>query len=286
MYINDMGEKIVYDNWGFSPSSKFFDLAQFGITNPNPRYYISYYPIIGTRRCYYVFEYVISGAGYIEMNGEKIRVEAGDFYFYHKNAKLTYYSDPDDPYKKVWVNVRGTLVDSLVDSFGLGMFIHKKMNCEDIFRELHSLLEPAGNSPEPETMRRAARIIYRLIDMAANEKQLFGTTTRASSAERIRGFLDAHLMRGVTLREVAAANYISEMHAIRVFSEEYGMTPMKYHRERRLAEAKELLASGSMTIKEVSDAFGYSDRRHFTSVFRREYGMTPAEYLRSLGRDK
>lgn len=148
MYINDMGEKIVYDNWGFSPSSEFFDLAQFGITNPNPRYYISYYPIIGTRRCYYVFEYVISGAGYIEMNGEKIRVEAGDFYFYHKNAKLTYYSDPDDPYKKVWVNVRGTLVDSLVDSFGLGMFIHKKMNCEDIFRELHSLLEPAGNSPE------------------------------------------------------------------------------------------------------------------------------------------
>ena len=126
MYINDMGEKIVYDNWGFSPSSEFFDLAQFGITNPNPRYYISYYPIIGTRRCYYVFEYVISGAGYIEMNGEKIRVEAGDFYFYHKNAKLTYYSDPDDPYKKVWVNVRGTLVDSLVDSFGLGMFIHKK----------------------------------------------------------------------------------------------------------------------------------------------------------------
>lgn len=84
------------------------------------------------------------------------------------------------------------------------MFIHKKMNCEDIFRELHSLLEPAGNSPEPETMRRAARIIYRLIDMAANEKQLFGTTTRASSAERIRGFLDAHLMHGVTLREVAA----------------------------------------------------------------------------------
>lgn len=261
MYINDMGEKIVYDNWGFSPSSEFFDLAQFGITNPTPRYYISYYPIIGTRRCYYVFEYVISGAGYIEMNGEKIRVEAGDFYFYHKNAKLTYYSDPDDPYKKVWVNVRGTLVDSLVDSFGLGMFIHKKMNCEDIFRELHSLLEPAGNSPEPETMRRTARIIYRLIDMAANEKQLFGTTTRASSAERIRGFLDAHLMHGVTLREVAAANYISEMHAIRVFSDEYGMTPMKYHRERRLAEAKEFLASGSMTIKEVSDAFGYSDRR-------------------------
>ena len=286
MYINDRLEKIVFDDPGMPQPNEFFDLCLSGITNPNPQYLVSYFPIIGTRYCYYVFEYVLSGAGYIEMNDEKIRVEAGDFYFYHKNAKLTYYPDPDDPYKKVWVNVRGTLVDSLVDSFGLGMFIHKKMNCEDVFRELHSLLEPAGNSPEPETMRRAARIIYRLIDMAANEKQLFGTTTRASSAERIRGFLDAHLMRGVTLREVAAANYISEMHAIRVFSEEYGMTPMKYHRERRLAEAKELLASGGMTIKDVSDAFGYSDRRHFTSVFRREYGMTPAEYLRSLGRDE
>ena len=160
------------------------------------------------------------------------------------------------------------------------------MNCEDTFRELHSLLEPVGNNPEAGTLRAAARIIYRLVDMAADEKQLFGTVTPSTPAERVRGFLDAHLMRGVSLREVAAANYISEMHAIRVFTEKYGMTPMKYHREKRLAEAKELLTSGAMTIKEVSDAFGYSDRRHFTCVFRREYGMTPAEYLRSLGRDE
>lgn len=286
MYINEANEKIIFDSLGDKSPNDFFTIQMSGVTNPNPDYRHTYVGVPDALYGYYVFEYVVSGVGYIEMNDEKLRIEAGDFYYYHKYAKLSYHSDRDDPYKKLWVNVRGTLVDSLVDSFGLGMFIHKKMNCEDIFRELHSLLEPAGNSPEPETMRRAARIIYRLIDMAANEKQLFGTTTRASSAERIRGFLDAHLMRGVTLREVAAANYISEMHAIRVFSDEYGMTPMKYYRERRLAEAKEFLASGSMTIKEVSDAFGYSDRRYFTSVFRREYGMTPAEYLRSLGRDK
>lgn len=286
MYINEANEKIIFDSYGAKSPNDFFKILMSGITTPNPEYHHNYVGVPDLRYGCYVFEYVVSGAGYIEMNDEKIRVGAGDFYYYHKNAKLYYYADRDDPYKKLWVNVRGTLVDSLVDSFGLGMFIKKKMNCEDTFRELHSLLEPTGNFPDPETMRAAARIIYRLIDMAANEKQLFGTLTPSTPAERVRGFLDAHLMRGVSLREVAAANYISEMHAIRVFTEKYGMTPMKYHRERRLAEAKELLASGTMTIKEVSDAFGYSDRRHFTSVFRREYGMTPAEYLRSLGRNE
>ncbi len=286
MYINEANEKIIFDSLGVKSPNDFFTIQMSGVTNPNPDYRHTYVGVPDALYGYYVFEYVVSGVGYIEMNDEKLHIEAGDFYYYHKYAKLSYHSDRDDPYKKLWVNVRGTLVDSLVDSFGLGMFIRKKMNCEDTFRELHSLLEPVGNNPEAGTLRAAARIIYRLVDMAADEKQLFGTVTPSTPAERVRGFLDAHLMRGISLREVAAANYISEMHAIRVFTEKYGMTPMKYHREKRLAEAKELLTSGAMTIKEVSDAFGYSDRRHFTSVFRREYGMTPAEYLRSLGRDK
>ena len=88
------------------------------------------------------------------------------------------------------------------------------------------------------------------------------------------------MMRNLTLSEVAAANYISEMHCIRLFREKYGITPMAYLRKQRLAESKTLLAA-EISVQAISEILGYSDRRHFTSCFKKEFGVTPTEYQMS-----
>lgn len=284
MYINNMDEKIIYNNnlSTLLENYEFFDITMTGVTYPCKKYNINYNgSILDKTRKYYVFEYVASGSGFIEMNGEKIKVAAGDFYYYHKNSVLSYYPNPEDPYKKLWANVRGSLIDSLVENFQLGSFILKKLPCEDIFLELHRLFESVDGNPQPSVLRSAAGLIYKLIALAADETKLFGSAKQVSTAERIRGFLDNHLMmRNLTLSEVAAANYISEMHCIRLFREKYGITPMAYLRKQRLAESKTLLAA-EISVQAISEILGYSDRRHFTSCFKKEFGVTPTEYQMS-----
>lgn len=44
-----------------------------------------------------------------------------------------------------------------------------------------------------------------------------------------------------------------------------------------MEEAKKLLSLGTMTVKEVGKAVGYSDANYFTKVFKRITGQNPSE---------
>ena len=89
----------------------FFEVHMCGHTPPNPDYEMFRYDNI-----VHVFEYVVSGKGIIETKESRATVGAGDFYLLKKGFTGHYRADPDDPYDKIWVNVRGELVDRLCDT--------------------------------------------------------------------------------------------------------------------------------------------------------------------------
>jgi hypothetical protein len=94
-------------------------VESLGVTLPTPNYRIERYRT-GTKRFgIYIFEYVYSGKGYIECEGIKYSVSAGDFYFLNNNTSHIYYSDPEEPYRKIWINVRGTLITKLLEAYSV-----------------------------------------------------------------------------------------------------------------------------------------------------------------------
>ena len=86
-----------------------------GITYPDSRYRIE-------RECsdIYCLEYVIAGEGQIETGGRLFRPSQGDVYLLPVGSAHCYRSDPSHPWEKIWMNVRGSLCDFLVRSYGLG----------------------------------------------------------------------------------------------------------------------------------------------------------------------
>jgi LacI family transcriptional regulator len=54
------------------------------------------------------------------------------------------------------------------------------------------------------------------------------------------------------------------------------------HREK-LEKARELLASSSLNINEISQMCGYPSLQYFYSVFRKSYDTTPKEYRQHFG---
>jgi len=52
----------------------------------------------------------------------------------------------------------------------------------------------------------------------------------------------------------------------------------KYLIQVRVDRAKELLRETSLSISEVCEAVGYSDRKHFTQTFHKMTGVNPAEF--------
>ena len=83
----------------------------------------------------------------------------------------------------------------------------------------------------------------------------------------------------LTIRDCAAAAYISEVYFRRLFRAAYGMAPQAYLIDLRISHATSLLLSGYYSIKEVATLSGYRDYKYFSTEFKRIKGISPSEYL-------
>ena len=75
--------------------------------------------------------------------------------------------------------------------------------------------------------------------------------------------------------------FISKYHLLRKFEAQVGTTVHRYILQKRLLNAKQLLAGG-LAPSEVCTYCGFGDYANFYRAFRAEYGTTPRQYVQSL----
>lgn len=98
------------------------------------------------------------------------------------------------------------------------------------------------------------------------------------ATQRMRAFIDAHLRKPVTLRDLANAAGYSPFHAARLFKEVTGQTPFDYLRAARLSGAAARLRESGDTITSVAFDFVFSSHAGFTRAFTRQFGLAPRAY--------
>jgi two-component system, response regulator YesN len=91
-------------------------------------------------------------------------------------------------------------------------------------------------------------------------------------------FMNANLHRKLSAMEIAHTVRLSPAHLRELFKEETGTSITRYRRELRLEQAKYLLETTFLSIKEVAASVGLTSVGHFVTDFKTAYGMTPSEY--------
>ncbi len=94
--------------------------------------------------------------------------------------------------------------------------------------------------------------------------------------------MHAQLEQDLSLKEIAAASYLSPFHFVRVFKKLTGTTPHAYLASIRTSYAQLLLAEASLSVTEISSRVGYSSPSHFTKAFRQATGVTPRAFRKAL----
>jgi AraC family transcriptional regulator len=97
-----------------------------------------------------------------------------------------------------------------------------------------------------------------------------------------RDYIDAHLADDIALADLAAIAKLSPAHFCRAFKASVGMPPHRYQMQRRIEEAKILLAKPQLSILEVALACGFGFSSSFTKAFHKATGVTPSEFRRAL----
>lgn len=99
-------------------------------------------------------------------------------------------------------------------------------------------------------------------------------------------FMEANYARSIQLQDVAEHAGVSTAYLSKLFSDYTQTTFAGFLTDLRINNAKKLLSLGSMNIKEISNAIGYSDPNYFSKVFVKVVGLTPSEYIRSTNHEQ
>ncbi|WP_374058216.1 helix-turn-helix transcriptional regulator [Candidatus Pantoea persica] len=89
--------------------------------------------------------------------------------------------------------------------------------------------------------------------------------------------------KGIKVEQVLDAIGMSRSNLEKRFRDETGDTIHTMIHREKLDKARELLASSSLNINEISQMCDYPSLQYFYSVFKKRYATTPKEYRQHHG---
>jgi AraC family transcriptional regulator len=99
---------------------------------------------------------------------------------------------------------------------------------------------------------------------------------------KVTDHIEQHVAKQIPLATLAQLARLSLYYFCRAFKQSFGVSPHRYHNNRRIELAKTLLAAPDASVTDVGLAVGFSETSSFTSSFRKTTGLTPTAYRRSL----
>ena len=223
-----------------------------------------------------VIEYVYSGTGTLRVEQNEYHPSAGDVYILTEKSKHSYYPDPKDPWTKIYINLRGSAVASIVQAFGL----HKKVVYKDcqalqpVFEEIFEVVKK--DIPVEQVMEQCAMLVMKLlIRLHQHETQ---EPNAPGEVQIVKRFIDNNYRRNLTMDEIAASVYRSNDYVKKQFKQFYGVTPYAYYLDVKITHAKYLLQRTNLSIKQIADRLGYKSDRYFSKRFREITGVTATQF--------
>lgn len=250
-----------------TPSSAFIPLAA-GFTYDDPHYHVQRF-----NGDHYVFEYILKGTGYVEINGKTIQLNAGDAYILCPCTYHNYYSDARTPWSKVWFNGQGDLITHLMADYQLNSNCHisgGRAQGQYLLQMLEKL--------EKEPIHCINELAFLLHQHISSFSEVYNDTTppENSCGLLMKKYIEQNLTIQLSMEDIASYVHLSVSRATHLFKEEFDMTPYHYYLSRRLEVAQNLLRSTKMPIQEISKLLGFPDYRHFSNLFKRWTGVSPS----------
>jgi AraC-like DNA-binding protein len=141
---------------------------------------------------------------------------------------------------------------------------------------MHRVLGAQASALESDSrfLWTLSQLILRYADDHPRPRLFSGTHPGVQQA---RAYLDAYYAENISLAQLAAVAHLSPFHLLRAFREQVGIPPHAYHIQRRVEQAKGLLAAGWSCV-DVALTVGFADQSHFSRNFKRITGVPPGRY--------
>ena len=252
------------------PEENPFWIPQYGRTYPNKNYHQASLNSNITR-----VEYILSGNGIINSKNYSCIVSAGDTYILHQNDHHNYYSDNNDPWDKIWVNIKGNLALELLRIYKLDdVILFKNVDSSEW---IYKMQEICKNNTDPYVIQRKSSAVFcELIHFLSMQHK--NNQNKSDFLNDIRAYIDSHIYENISINDLCTHSNKSVNHTIRLFKEKFGITPHQYMIKLKLHAARTMLPSHNLSIEKIAEKVNFCNVGHFSDLFYKHYGMRPSEY--------
>ncbi len=221
--------------------------------------------------------YIRSGEGHLRVDGETIRLEPGYVYLVPSGLKFSH-SCPRR-LSKLYFHITITATEGL-DLLGAGHCV-----CRAPFSdaEFETLMKSAQATDYLEVMQLKLLLYKAVVDcMKTLPESNMPIRHYSAMVEQAMQYIRGHTRMGLTAREIAQAQFVSESGLRKRFREETGMTLGQYMEDLLFFRARQLLTQSRGSIGEISRELGFSDQFYFSRRFKEKFNQTPSRFRREL----
>ena len=227
---------------------------------------------------YHHFEYISEGSGYIEIDGERHKVSAGDFFFLKKSLFRTISADSQNSMTKYFLTARGGFADGTLNAyFPKKSRIICRCNVTEYFQNMMELCE-AKESGSKELYDSLALEFLKLIQTVSKTLIKDSETQNRVSADSIMNYLEENIHIDFSLKDIADSFFLSQPNLVKIFKEKYNTTPMSFVRNKRIALAKYYLEKTDLPITQIAELVPLGNTKYFSNLFKKFTGLSPREY--------
>ncbi len=221
--------------------------------------------------------FLIEGHAVLSFEGKVRELSAGDVFLIGNHIKCSWeYTEPSEEL-------------TLLFNLYLGSF-------DDLFSSLGAPLVISGESEGTEAVRalfakedhlslfalRGICLSYLARFLEMGEIDIEGHVSMAKKYQSVFKYIEENLSASLSLSELAAATNYSVGFFTKSFPRDNGITVKEYIQGKIMSEVEQLLIYSDLSVRDISEKYGFCEQAYFTRWFKRQKKCTPREYRENI----
>ncbi|MEK3734208.1 AraC family transcriptional regulator [Paenibacillus sp. FSL M8-0334] len=228
--------------------------------------------------------WIVDGEGWLKIGDKELYPRPGQLILMPAGTKQSYSTISDRPFLKYWCHFTATVGDSEVFSWLDVPLVYDGLDPElmtGVFCELVQARHQKTVSSRLKEKSAVLDILSRILDRTTPAIHP-DKTWEMQRLAIVQQYIQDHLHEEITLEQMAATIHLHPNYFIKYFKRHFGTTPQKYLSIKRMEQAKILLRTSTLSIKEIADATGFESANYFSKTFRQRVGYSPSEYRANM----
>ncbi len=178
------------------------------------------------------------------------------------------------------------IIDSIINNQDLksGIKIPNINKLENIFNDLYHAMENNNTFTIYSKCVELFHYTTQILNNKGNKKLKTYTQKQVQDVLEIKNFLDENLNSYYSMPQLAKMFNISLSKLQSIFIEYYGASPYKYHLNKRLEKAYQLITKTQMKMDEIAKSVGFSSYDNFFKAYNKKYNCNPSEHREKISK--